>query len=310
VFGPICRVVVQGIGLQICHPWRPRFVLQVRDSLHWVKFGLKASASQIVYHLYTNVDYQIVGYMFGERANGLYWFAYELVLKPCFLIAQTLQAIAFPAYAKLQHAREQLVEQFMTFTRLSLVVMLSFLALVVVSADDILFLVWGEAGTYAAPAARILCAVGVLRALSFVVPPLLDGVGRPGLSLTYNLVAAVTLPSMFFAAAHILGPHVGYLSVAYAWVVGYPIAFAVLLFMAFNVLELRVTTYLRRVFGIPLCAAGAIGAGFGARLLAESLGAGPRLLITTVTIAVSFGVLLSNFQGMGPKALIRALKGN
>ena len=44
-----------------------------------------------------------------------------------------------------------------------------------------------------APAIRVLCLVGVLRALSFIVPPLLDGIGKPGLTLIYMLVAAVAL---------------------------------------------------------------------------------------------------------------------
>ena len=32
VFGPLGRVLVTGIGAQICHPWRPKAVLKLRET--------------------------------------------------------------------------------------------------------------------------------------------------------------------------------------------------------------------------------------------------------------------------------------
>src|SRR6185503_5033867 len=107
-----------------------------------------------------------------------------------------------------------------------------------------------------------LCMVGVLRAVGFVLPPLLDGVGQPARTLRYMSWAAITLPLCFVGFAYLLGgsfgespalaedgtqrmlqignamfPVVenhGYLSVAIAWACGYPIAFAILISLAMS----------------------------------------------------------------------------
>lgn len=308
VLGPAARVFVVGIGVQIRNPWRPRFVLRLRESIEWAKFGLKASASQIIYHLYTNLDYQLIGVLFTREITGLYWAAYEMVLKPCHLIGQTLQPIAFAAFSRLKHERQKLIDQYISFTRLSLVVMFGFLTVILVSAEDILSF-WDEDAVAAGVAARILCGVGVLRALSYVIPPLLNGMGRPGLSLLYNSVAAVIMPAAFFVSAYAFGDRLGYLAVAYAWAVGYPIAFSLLLWMALELLSLRAIDYTRRVIGIPMSAAVSIGASFAVHFGFVTASPWLRFTASTAAAVVVFGLVLAYWQGISPRSMIRAIRG-
>ena len=361
VLGPLCRVLVTGVGVQICHPWRPRFILKIREALDWAVFGFKTSASQILFHLYTNVDYQVVGYYFGDTANGYYRLAYDVVLEPCRVIGEVIIQIAFPTFAKLKHLKDRLIEQFIAFTRMNLVVMLGFLGIVFVSAGELLQTFWGSEWVPATTALQILCAVGVLRALSFVVPPLLDGIGRPTLTLIYTGVAAITLPTLFIAAgawatpdcallafscaphpellgplatavADVIGPHLPqilidcpalsgscsasplpsgseYLSVAIAWAVGYPIAFAVLAALALYQLDLSAVAYLRRTMGIPVCAGIAIAIGYGVRFAFSGTPAWVSLIATSAAIGGVFLVLLAYFQGISPRSVARKLKG-
>src|SRR5215470_18273304 len=53
VFGPLVRVVVTFAGVQMRHPWRPRLAFRPVEAAAYAKFGLKTSATQILYHLYT-----------------------------------------------------------------------------------------------------------------------------------------------------------------------------------------------------------------------------------------------------------------
>src|SRR5688500_12994261 len=64
VLAPMARVLVTGIGVQLRHPWRPRFVLQLRTARAYLAYGIKTSTSQILFYFYTNVDYQVVGKYF------------------------------------------------------------------------------------------------------------------------------------------------------------------------------------------------------------------------------------------------------
>ena len=150
--------------------------------------------------------------------------------------------------------------------------------------------------------------MGLLRALSFVVPPLLDGLGYPFLTLVYTAVAAVLLPSLFVGCGLWLGPSLGYAAVAVGWAIGYPIAFGVLLALALRRIGLSPLAYLRRVGGIPLCAAiaGLIGAGL--HPLTDGWPAAPRLAVVAVVIVGTLGFLLARFVGISPRSAARALR--
>lgn len=309
VIGPLARVLVTGVGVQICNPWRPRLVLKLRLALDWAIFGFKASASQILFHIYTNLDYQVVAYFIGKEAAGLYTLAYMIVLEPCKVIGEVLTQIAFPTFAKLKHRTTELIAQFITFTRMNLVVMLLFLGVVFVSAEELLLSIWGPERVPAAPMMRVLCTVGLLRALSFVPPPLLDGIGRPGLTLIYTVVAAIVLPASFVASAVTFGQEHGALSVAMAWAVGYPIAFAVLAMLAMRQIHLSAADYLKRIIGIPLCAAAAIAVGGMVRWLAADMPPPVSLILTGATIVASFLLLLAYTQGISPRSVALAIKG-
>ena len=313
VAGPLCRVLVTGVGTQILHPWRPMLVLRVREALDWAAYGVKTSASKILFHLYTNVDYHVVGYFFGEAMTGLYTAAYTLVLQPALVISEVVTNVAFPVFSRLKNSRDALVAQLTAFARMNLVVMLLFVGVVFVSANEIfsvLEMVKGEDWTAAAPAARILCAVAVLRGLSFLIPPLLDGVNKPTLTLRYMITASVVMPALFVLFAWLLGGAIGYLSVAVAWAVGYPLAFAVLLYMAVSVLELRVTVLLGRLKNIVLCAVGAIALSGAVSMVLSGVPALARFLGASAVMVLAFGWLLARFEGLTPRSVVRALRGS
>jgi hypothetical protein len=153
-------------------------------------------------------------------------------------------------------------------------------------ADDWLALLYpslGSAGAQAATAARILCAVGALRAASFVLPPMLAGTGHARDALIYNLVAAIVLPAAFVAAAAGWPEH-GYLAVAAAWAFGYPLAFAVVLAFALVRTGVPLARYLGGIAPVALATAAAAVAALAIRGAMPAI-AGPRV------VAVAVGVL-------------------
>ncbi|MEZ4363394.1 MAG: oligosaccharide flippase family protein [Kofleriaceae bacterium] len=309
VLGPLCRYVIVGVGTQLRHPWRPRLVCRFRDAADYLRFGFKTSASQMLFYFYTNVDYAIVGRVFGDSALGMYRWAYEVVLEPVRIISDVVREVAFSAFARLRRDPEQLRAQFISFTRLNLFTVLTFLGIVVVAAEEILILTVDAEYLPAAMAIRVLALVGVLRSVGFVVPPLLDGLGFPGRTLIYQGCAAVVLPILYTVAATVLGPSLGFTSVATAWAVGYPIAFAVLMAMALYAVKLRARDYLKAVIGIPLCVAVAVAAGIGAKLLLAGAPVGVRFLGIIVAELAALLPLLTYTQDMGPRAMWRAARG-
>ncbi|MFH0900911.1 MAG: oligosaccharide flippase family protein [Pseudomonadota bacterium] len=310
LFGHLAHTLVTAIGIQYFRPWRPRFPLRLRESAPYVKFGLKTAAREILFHFYTNVDYRVVYAFFGEAATGVYRFAYERVLDSVRTISLVVTDVAFPTFARLASRRQALIEQFIGFTRANLAVIVPIMAFLAIEGDDFIRLIWpDERWLGAVPAMRIFCLVGVLRALSFVVPPLFDGLGKPTVPLLYTAFAATLLPCSYLLGAWLLGPHFGHLSVAIAWTIGYPIAFLLLFWLALSILELPVWRYLRRVLGIPLCVAAASVPALAVRVLLDGRHPGLRLAAVTVTLAAALLPLLARFEGITRRSIADAVRG-
>ena len=78
---------------------------------------------------------------------------------------------------------------------------------------------------------------------------------------------------------------------------------------ALRVLELSALQYLRRVAGIPACAALAIGTGWLVSWLAEPWAANVRFAGSAVCIVAVFGLSLAYLQGISPRSIARSVKG-
>lgn len=310
VLGPLCRVMVTGIGVQICNPWRPSFIFRFSEGWDWAKFGLKTSAHKILFRLYSLADKQIVGAYFGPEALAVYGTAYLIVLEPALVIAEITSNVAFPAFSKLKDSTQKLYEQLVSFCRMNLVVMFLFVGFTFVAAEEILSIVsMREGNDYSsgAPIIRLLCGIAILRALSYVIPPLLDGVGRPTLTLIYTSIAAVVLSTLFVVFAKFLGPSLGFYSVGIAWLVGYPIAFLVLVRMAFGILQMPSYKLYRRLAGIAACGLAATGMAAGAKWAAMGLPLYGRLAAIAVVMFASYAFLLSTFQGISLRSVRKSL---
>jgi len=257
VVGQLAKVVVQGVATQAARPFRPRLRFRRAEAAVYLGFGGRTSLSQVLVHLYSNADYQIVGYAFGPAATGLYRAAYELVLEPAKLLSYVVVEVAFPVFSRLRQDLAAVRAQLIAFTRQNLLVLFPLLGLMAAVPGELLELCFGAAWRPAGDAVRLLCLVGGLRALSYLVPPLLDGLGRSDLTLRYTVIAAIVVPASQLAAAALLGDALGWRSVALAWAVGYPVAFAALLAIALPLIELRARDYARALAGT--FAAGAAG---------------------------------------------------
>lgn len=309
----LTRVLVFGVLMQARHPFVPRLVFRPREVADYIRFGVRAAASQIVYRVYVSIDSALVGYYFGATANGIYNLALWIVLEPVRTITNVVSDVAFPAFARMRHDRQRLVDQFITFTRLNLVAVLPFLVLVVLVIPEFLFAFYRDQWSAAqlaitVDAARVLCLTGALRALAFLGPQLLDAVGRPDLTLRYQTFAAIIVPGGFVACAGIFGDRLGPVSVAVGWSVAYPVAFGVLAYLVAVTIGLPVGRYLRSCWGIVACCAAGLVAGVCTWPFTGGLGHGMRMIVEAGAASLVMGALLATWQDIRPRAVVRSLK--
>ncbi|HEX4455470.1 MAG TPA: oligosaccharide flippase family protein [Kofleriaceae bacterium] len=313
-FAALARSVVFAIAVQIQRPFAPKLVFQPREVGPYIKFGLRTAASNVLYQLYTSMDAPIIFHFFGRQALGIYALADSIVLEPVKMIANVVIDVAFPTFARLRTDTRALGAQLVKLTRLNLIAVLPYTIVVLLVIPEILRLFWlGDNWSatelaWCADAARILCVMGFFRALGFLGPPLLDGVGKPELTLRYMIVATIAVPGSFLLGAVVLGDQLWFLSVAVAWAIGYPIAFAALAYLVARTIELDVTAYLRGTWGVIACCAIGTAIGFATSAALPNASDVVRLLAIAGSALAAIGVLLGTWQKITPRSIASALR--
>jgi O-antigen/teichoic acid export membrane protein len=308
VLGPLAGGLVTSIGLLRHQPWRPLAVFDRGVAARALRYGAQVSGGELLYYLYTNADYLVIGRAWGAAAVGAYRLAYELVLDVVRLISLVTAEVAFPAFARLAVERGRAGALLIRFTRQNAIALVPVVVFLAVSADDLLAVLYPPLPPAATTAARILCAVGALRVISFVLPAALAGLGHARDTLLYHVVAAIVLPAGFAAAAW-FAPQLGYVAVAWAWAVAYPLAFAALLARALDRCGVALATYARQLTGVVLC--GAVAA-VGAIAVHEAVPAiaAVRLLAVAVVVVALYGGMLAWVEGVTPRSVLRAVRGD
>jgi O-antigen/teichoic acid export membrane protein len=309
ILGPIANALVTTIGILGYYRWRPRLLFSRTVARRAAGFTASISAGELLYFAYTSADYLVVGALFGDAAVGAYRLAYELVIDVVRMMSLVTTEVAFPTFVRLAKEPRAVADQLLRFTRQNLILLAPFLVYVAIEADDLLVALFAVLPPAAATAARVLCIVGALRTLGFILPAMLAGVGQPGRVLVYNAFAAVLLPLAFIAAG-LAAPGQSYVGIAWAWALGYPCAFVVLLAMALPHAGLRLATYLRALVGIAVCTAGAGAAGVAVRLaLPTDIDLTVRTLAVAAAVIAVYAALLARIEHVTVASVARSLRG-
>jgi len=307
VIGPLANGVVTSIGIQLYRPWRPALAFDRAIARRALGYGVQVAGGELLYHIYANADYVVIGRTWGDAAVGAYRLAYELVLDVVRLISLVTAEVAFPAFARVLSHPARAGELLIRFTRQNAVALVPVVVVLAVAADDLLAVLYPPLPPAATAAARILCVVGGLRMISFVLPAMLAGLGHATDALLYHALAAVALPVAFAVAAAAF-PDRGFVVVAWAWASAYPLVFAVLLSRALARCGVTLADYLRRLARIVVCGAGAAVAAVvvHAAVPARPL---PRLVAVAAVVLAIYLALLARLEAITPRSIVRGLRG-
>lgn len=199
--------------------WRPRLRLPRLGDAGIVPFGVHVSASSLLWFLYSNADFAVVGRLVGPVALGYYSFAFGLISLPVQKLTANVNQVVYPVFCRLQHDRATLRSWYLKVTfLLGLPAVPAMLGLALV-ADDAVLVILGAKWLPAVLPLRLLSVVGVLMVFGASLPPLLNAVGRPDVNLKYTVACNVVYPVSFY----LLGRPYGVAGVCTAWLILYPV---------------------------------------------------------------------------------------
>jgi PST family polysaccharide transporter len=220
-------------GLAWCvEPWRPRWPGQGAAVGGHLRLGSYFAAASVVFYVADNFDRVLVGRLVGPEAVGLYGQAYNIMIKPVYVVITPLVALMLTSLSRAADqpaTRGQLV---VAYYRLLAVLLLPAAAGLIVVGDDVMRLLGGAAWSDAGPLLSVLSLGMFGQALVIVGVPILTAAGRGGRLLAAAAVVAVVLCAAYFIGwtcgerfeAPVLGVAWGYalavlalIAVPYTW---------------------------------------------------------------------------------------------
>jgi len=224
VAGQLIGAFLRSVLSYVFVPGRPRFEFDrevARDLAHYGKF---ITGSSILLYTATEIDSAVIGKVLGHAELGYYAVAFAIVQMATTQLAKVAAGIMMPAYSKLQTDIPKLRNAYLrTLGLVMFAVLPASLGLVLV-AEPLVRVVYGEKWLLAAAPLQLLAMFGLFRSMAAFTGYLFEGIGQPKVAFTMAGVRlAVLLPLIVPAAMYYGLPGVAITvtaGMAAQWIVG------------------------------------------------------------------------------------------
>ncbi len=213
------------VGALIARPFLPRLRCRPSSIMPLIRFGAGASAANVGEQTFKNIDFLLVGWLFGPASLATYRVAFDVAMEPAMAVATLVNRTALPVFARAAASGGDLARILTWSIRRTLMLIAPLLAALFLAAGDVTPLLHDERGASYAGAAlplKLLCAAALLRVLSQLLPTVMLVSKRPaaaaGLSAVTFLLLTAGILAVGFGA-----PRWGISGVAAVWLAGPPL---------------------------------------------------------------------------------------
>lgn len=212
------RVLETGMLMGLAR-WRPRLRWPGPGGRGMIRFGVHITGAGLVWHVYSNLDYAILGRLAGPVALGYYALAFNLVTLPVNRLTGNAAQVAYPIFCRLQHDRRRMWDWYLRFLVVVSLAGLPAMVGLALVADDAIPLVLGAKWVPAVAPLRIMSVAGGVMVVANSLTPMFNVLNRPDLNLKYAVACLAAMGPSFYA----LGTAYGATGVALAWAIVYPV---------------------------------------------------------------------------------------
>lgn len=179
-------------------PWRPRGGWGREGVGTWLRFGGYYSLSSLMFFVAQNADKVLVALLLGssrsgQAALGMYSQAFNLMMKPVFLVTTPVTAIMLPTLSRVAHQPDEFLRFVIRFYRMvALVLFPAGIGLTIV-AEDVMLVMGGDAWHPAGYLLMLLAPTIVAQGLLSVAGSVFAAGGRAGRLAAGAVVTAITV---------------------------------------------------------------------------------------------------------------------
>ena len=238
VIGYVVERVLQTIACAMTARWYPRFEYDKACLWPFLNFGSKATASSLLWYIFTKADVFVIGRVLGAEVLGVYTIASHFPQTIARLVPNAWIRIAYPLFSKYQQTPElkQIVSR--SSFLLNLVCLPLFLGMAAI-APDIINVIFGNRWQEAIFPMQMLCVAAAIQTATGVLPSVLNAIGRPGANTVINMVAVIVFPVTLYWGAQ----QWGMIGVLWVTVILYIYRYAAFLLTTCSLLKLSLWEY-------------------------------------------------------------------
>ncbi len=213
VFGQLAGALVSTVIVWLVFPWRPRISVNRSLAKGLLKYGVSVMGIDALSIIAESLASIIVGRFFGMALLGVYSLAYRL---PEMLVISNLWvmgAVVFPVFSAIQDQAEDIRKGLLATIRIIEMIATPVCLGLIVAADPIIRVFFGEQWLDTIPILRILAIHAWIYSIGFHFGDIYKAIGRPDILLKLSILTIViVLPGLLIGAGYgLTGIALGYL---------------------------------------------------------------------------------------------------
>lgn len=227
VAGQLLGALVSVVLVWIILPWRPQLALHRNLIGELMKFGASITGIDIITVITDNLDYVIVGRVFGLAQLSVYTLAYRL---PEMLLIGNLWVmggVIFPTFSSIQDKPDEMRRGFLASVRIIELLAVPVCLGLLIAADPIVRVLFGEQWLEAISVLMVLAVYAWVYSIGYHIGSVYKAIGRPDILFKLSIITLlVIVPSL------LIGSRFGLIGIAYGLLFAIIIRRIISLFMA------------------------------------------------------------------------------
>jgi O-antigen/teichoic acid export membrane protein len=240
----VAQASISTVLLWTWHRWRPLAVFNLTALRKLFAFGGRVLAANVIDTFYTRLYSVFIGKLFSASDLGFYTRAQSTQQLPTNLLANMLNRVALPAFARISANPSALRQALAKASRLLMFINLPLMAGMAVTAQPLVIVLFGVRWLPVVPLLQVLCVVGALWPLQILNVSALLAQGHSRLLLRLEVIKK----GFGMLALIVASPH-GLLAIAWSQVVTACFAYLVNCFYSDRLLGFGAWAQLRAIAG-------------------------------------------------------------
>ena len=186
----LAQVMALSLQYWLFSDWRPSFSINKNKLKYHFNFGYKMTLSGLLDRIYNNAYNIVIGKFFSPAQVGFFYQAESMRLFPVNQISSVMGKVTYPLFANLETDKE-LKNAYKKTMKLVLSIAIPMMLVLILVAEDLFLLVFGEKWMPAVPYFQILAIASIVRPISSYNLNILKVKGRSDLFLKVEVLKKV-----------------------------------------------------------------------------------------------------------------------